>query len=84
MTRHFVSGFPRALLSPAQLRKELWGRDWVWRPIRTRGGLSSSRSHVNTEFEIYDATVTKTSFKIANLGVLIFFVIMSVCLTSKK
>ena len=36
------------------------------------------------EFKICDATVTKTSFKIAISGLLIFFVIMSACLTSKN
>ena len=39
---------------------------------------------VNREFKICDATVTKTSFKIASSGVLIFFVVMSACLTSKN
>ena len=39
---------------------------------------------VNTEFKIYDATVTKTSFNIASSGLSIFFVIMSVCLTLKN
>ena len=38
----------------------------------------------NTEFKIYDATITKTSFKIASSGLLIFFVFMSVCLTSRN
>ena len=42
------------------------------------------RVEVNTEFKMYDATVAKTSFKIASSGFLIFFVIMSVCLTSKN
>ena len=36
------------------------------------------------EFKICDATVTKTSFKIESLGLLIFFVLMSACLTSKN
>ena len=35
------------------------------------------------EFKICDAKVTKTSFKIASSGLLIFFV-MSACLTSKN
>ena len=35
-------------------------------------------------FKIYDATVTKTSFKIASSGLLLFFVIMSACQTSKN
>ena len=34
------------------------------------------------EFKICDAKVTKTSFKIGSSGLLIFFVIMSACLTS--
>ena len=37
-----------------------------------------------TEFKIYDATVTKRSFKIVRSGLLIFFAIMSACLTSKN
>ena len=37
-----------------------------------------------TKFKIYDATVTKTAFKIASAGLVIFFVIMSVCLISKN
>ena len=36
------------------------------------------------DFKICDATVTKTSFKIASSGLLIFFVVMSDCLTSKN
>ena len=36
------------------------------------------------DFKICDATVTKTSFKIASSGLLIFFVVMSACLTSKN
>ena len=36
------------------------------------------------EFKICDATVTKTSFKIASSGLLIVFVVMSACLSSKN
>ena len=35
----------------------------------------------NREFKIYDATVAKTSFKIASSSFSIYFAIMSVCLT---
>ena len=38
----------------------------------------------NRDFKICDATVTKTSFKIASSGLLILFVVMSACLTSKN
>ena len=38
----------------------------------------------NREFKICDATVTKTSFKIATSSQLIFFVIVSACPTSKN
>ena len=44
----------------------------------------TSLSTVITEFKIYDATVTKTSFKIASSGLLIFFVIMSICLNLRN
>ena len=33
------------------------------------------------EFKIYNATVTKTSFKIANSSLSIFSIVMSICLT---
>ena len=36
------------------------------------------------EFKICEATVTKTSFKIASSGLLIFFVVMSASLSSKS
>ena len=35
------------------------------------------------EFKIYDATVTKTSLKIASSSLLIFFAIVSVCVILK-
>ena len=35
----------------------------------------------NREFKIYDATVAKTSLKIASSSFSIYFAIMSVCLT---
>ena len=38
-------------------------------------------SSTNREFKIYDATVAKTSLKIASSGLSIFFVIISVCVT---
>ena len=38
---------------------------------------------VDREFKVYDATATKTSFKIATSGSFIFFVIMLACLTSR-
>ena len=43
---------------------------------RTKGAIR--------DFKICDATVTRTSFKIASSGLLIFFVVMSACLTSKN
>ena len=33
------------------------------------------------EFEIYDATLAKTSLKIVSSSLSIFFIIMSICLT---
>ena len=36
---------------------------------------------INREFKIYDATVAKTSLKIASSSFSIYFAIMSVCLT---
>ena len=44
----------------------------------------SERVRDSRDFKICDATVTKTSFKIASSGLLIFFVVMSACLTSKN
>ena len=38
-------------------------------------------SNDNREFNIYDATVTKTSLEIASSSVSIFFVIISFCVT---
>ena len=38
----------------------------------------------NREFEIYDATVAKTSLKIARSSLSIFFAIISVCVTFEK
>ena len=45
--------------------------------------IRSPRRHRygNREFKVYDATVTKTSLKIASSSLWIFFVIASVCLT---
>ena len=40
-----------------------------------------SSSCVTREFKIYDATVAKTSLKIASSSLSIFFVIISVCVT---
>ena len=37
--------------------------------------------HYIREFKIYDATVAKTSLKIASSSFSIYFAIMSVCLT---
>ena len=37
--------------------------------------------YANREFKIYDATVAKTSLKIASSSFSIYFPIMSVCLT---
>ena len=39
------------------------------------------RAEVVREFKIYDATVAKTSLKIASLSLSIFFINMSICLT---
>ena len=56
-------------------------------PVAGATGNSERVGHYREairEFKICDATVTKTSFKIATSSQLIFFVIVSACLTSKN
>ena len=49
---------------------------------RTQANILGLRSiEGNREFKIYDATVAKTSLKIASSSFPIYFAIMSVCLT---
>ena len=50
---------------------------------RFEGNLafSDSQGSHNREFKIYDATVAKTSLKIASSSLSIFYIIMSICLT---
>ena len=48
------------------------------------GAFAALVTNDNRDFKICDSTVTKTSFKIASSGLLIFFVVMSACLTSKN
>ena len=47
--------------------------------------LTTTRARISKsfirEFKIYDATVAKTSLKIASSSLSIFFIIMSICLT---
>ena len=52
---------------------ELFWHDNIFAKFRTKMTTVSRFSRQNTEFKIYDATVTKTSFKIASSGLLIFF-----------
>ena len=47
----------------------------------TRQFFPAAMIIVIREFKIYDATVAKTSLKIASSSLSIFFVIISVCLT---
>ena len=60
--------------------KQVRRRRPAW-TARTSSENIASRSCNNKEFKIYDATVAKTSLKIASSRFSIYSVIMSVCLT---
>ena len=49
--------------------------------MATTGDGLDRRPLNNREFKIYDATIAKTSLKIASSSLSIFFVIVSVCVT---
>ena len=53
---------------------------WQWHENDTKVTCASRPSGANGEFKIYDATVAKTSLKIASSSLSIFLVLMSICL----
>ena len=54
---------------------------FISQPHGTNNSFTDMNGSHNREFKIYDATVAKTSLKIASSSFSIYSVIMSVCLT---